>query len=157
MTADTKPTTTDQAPSPSFLKKVEEASDEAVRKLLGIPKKPREERFAKLTQAQLDELHKIEEDAIAEFQGDLNQLEAALGMLRLGHHVGWKVLYLIHSKKTIRTYENILRGKRIRDLFPETGPASYRSFGYQLALKFSNFWKVAGGDIKIPRRKDAAT
>src|ERR1039457_6654065 len=93
--------------------------------------------------------------AVTEFQGDLTQLEAALGMLRMGHHVGWRVLYLIHTKQTIRNYEEIL-GVKIRDIFGETGPSSYRSFGLNLALRFSNFWKVAGGTIKIPKRRDVA-
>ncbi len=143
-------------PSQSFLDKVERATLDAACKLLGIPpRRPKEETLAKLTPEQEAELKQIEEDAIAKFQGDLTQLEAALGMLRMGHHFGWKVLYLMHSKKTIRNYEEIL-GKKIRDIFEETGPSSYRSFGLNLAMRFSNFWKVAGGDTKIPRKKDVA-
>ena len=115
--------------------------------------KPREEKLAKLTNEQQQQLHQIEEDAIANFSGQLDELESALGMLRMGHHFGWKVLYLMHSKRTIRKYEGILGDIRIRDIFPEKGPSSYRSFGLAIAEKFSNFWKVAGGDIKIPDRK----
>lgn len=121
--------------------------------ILNTPKKPREEKLAKLTDEQKQRLHEIEEDAIANFSGQLDELESALGMLRLGHHYGWKVLYLVHSKRTIRKYEGILGDIRIRNIFPETGPSSYRSFGLALADKFSNFWKVVGGDIKIPDRK----
>jgi hypothetical protein len=143
-------------PSQSFLSKIEGATIDAASKLLGIPaKKPKEEKLAKLTPKQEAQLKQIEENAIAEFRGDLTQLEAALGMLRFGHHVGWKVLYLIHSKKTIRNYEDILQVK-VRDIFDETGPSSYRSLGFNIAQRFSNFWKVAGGDIKIPRKKDVA-
>lgn len=141
-------------PSQSFLEKLGNATLDAAAKLLGIPSgRPRDEVLAKLTAEQEASLKQIEEDAIANFKGDLSQLEAALGMLRLGHHVGWKVLYLLHSKKTIRNYETIL-GIQIRDVFPETGPSSYRSFGFNLALRYSNFWKVVGGDIKVPRKKD---
>lgn len=143
-------------PSPSFLKKLETLSYDAARKALDVPNKPKASKVAKLSPEQEEQLKKIEIEAIADFQGDLSQLEAALGMLRLGHHVGWKVLYIVHSKKTIRTYEDILK-IRVRDLFDETGPSSYRSFGFALAQKFSNFWKVAGGDIKISRRKDVAS
>ena len=116
------------------------------------PEKPKEEKLAKLTEEQKVQLQEIEEDAIAEFKGQLDELESALGMLRMGHHMGWRVLYLIHSKRTIRKYEEILN-IRIRDIFPEKGPSSYRSIGLTLAEKFSNFWKVVGGDIKIPDRK----
>jgi hypothetical protein len=151
---------TPEPPAPSFLKRVENATFDKAGELLGIPRKPKAARFAVLSPAQEEQLRKIETTAIADFQGDITQLEAALGMLRMGHHFGWKVLYLIHSKKTVRNYEAILSGDsgdvRIRDLFPEIGPSAYRSFGLQLANKFSNFWKVVAGEIRIPRRKDVA-
>lgn len=121
-------------------------------RVLKIPKKPPEERLAKLTDAQKQQLQEIEDNAITNFEGQLDELESALGMLRLGQHFGWKVLYLIHSKRTIRKYEGILDIK-VREIFPETGPSSYRSYGFNIAETYSNFWKVAGGDIKIPDRK----
>ena len=140
--------------SQSFLRRLEIATIDKAGDLLGIPEKPTSARLAKLTPEQEEKLRSIEADVIANFNGDLAQLEAALGMLRIGHHFGWKVLYMIHSKKTIRNYEEILDIK-VRELFKDTGPSSYRSIGLALAQKFTNFWKVAGGDIKIPRRKDA--
>ncbi len=141
-------------PSQSFLEKVDAATYSAAAKLLGIPSNvPKDQKVAILSQSQIARLKGIEEHAIAEFRGDLTQLEAALGMLRIGHHVGWKVLYLVHSKKTIRNYESIL-GILVREEFDEVGPSSYRSFGFNLAQRFSNFWKVAGGDTKIPRKKE---
>ena len=121
-------------PSPSFLKKLENLSVDALFKALDMKSKPKSARIANLTLEQEAQLKQIELEAIAEFQGDLTQLEAALGMLRMGHQFGWKVLYLIHSKKTIRTYEEIL-GRKIRDIFPETGPSSYRSVGFNLAQR----------------------
>lgn len=121
-------------------------------RVLKLPTKPVETRLAKLTVAQKLQLQEIEENGIAHFRGQLDELESALGMLRMGHHFGWKVLYLIHSKRTIRKYEGLLDIK-IREIFPETGPSSYRSYGLALAETYSNFWKVAGGDIKIPDRK----
>lgn len=116
------------------------------------PRKPKDEVIAKLDSLQEQQLKEIQENAIAGFVGQLEELESALGMLMMGHHFGWKILYLIHSKKTIRKYEDIL-GVKIRDIFPERGPSSYRSFGLALADKIGNFWKVAGGDIKIPDRR----
>ncbi len=117
------------------------------------PKKSREEKLAKLTPDQEAELRRIEEDAIERFEGVVDELESALGLLRLGHHVGWKVLYLVHSKKTIRKYEDIL-GVKIRDIFPETGPSSYRSLGLRVAEKLSNFWKAVSGEEKVEGRRE---
>lgn len=141
-----------EEPSASMLRRIENAAVEKVASLLGIPDKANSEKIQKLTPKQDSQLREIEENAIANFIGDLDQLEAALGMLRMGHHFGWRVLHIIHSKKTIRNYEAIL-GIRIRDIFKEDGPSSYRSIGFNLASRFPNFWKVVSGDIKIPRRK----
>lgn len=143
---------TPSPPTPGLLRRVELATIDKVIDILDMPKKPKAARLATLTPDQEAQLRKIEGDAIAEFAGDLDVLESALGMLRMGHHFGWRVLYLIHSKQTIRKYEEILN-IRIRDIFPETGPSSYRSIGLNLADRFTNFWKVVGGEIKIPRRK----
>lgn len=124
-------------------------TDKLIDKIVDIPKgKKREDVLANLSDDQLKQLQLISENSIAGFVGQLNELESALGMLLMGHHFGWKVLYLIHSKKTIRKYEEIL-GIQIREIFPPTGPSSYRSTGLALAMKASNFWKVVSGEDKI--------
>jgi hypothetical protein len=153
MNSKTETSSATSEPSESFLRKVEIASIYVVAKLLDMEEKPKSERIHPLTADQETRLRQIENEAIAEFQGDLTQLEAALGMLRMGFHFGWKVLYIVHSKKTIRNYEAIVRIK-IREEFPETGPSSYRSTGFNLAIRFRNFWKVVGGEQKIPRRNE---
>lgn len=142
-------------PSPSFLRKLEKLADDAVRSALKIPEKPASEKLKPLTPKQRKQIQEIEDRVIADYKGDITQLEAALGMLRIGHHFGWKVLYVVHSKRTIRNYEQIL-GVRIRDIFDPEGPSSYRSFGYSIVRDFKNFWKAIGGDVKIPH-KQAAT
>lgn len=98
------------------------------------------------------ELIRIEREAIAKFSGQLDDLEAALGLLRLGHHLGWRVLVLIHNKRTIRKYEGILDIK-VRDFFPAEGPSHERSIGYKYAKKVGNFWKAVSGAIKIDDRR----
>lgn len=127
--------------------------DAVLDKLVPTRKVPINERLAKLTPDQASQLQEIEDKAITNFSGTLDELESALGMLRMGHHFGWRVLYLIHSKKTVRKYEEILDIK-IRDLFPEEGPSAERSVGLALAKKASNFWKVVSGEIKIENRRD---
>ncbi len=121
--------------------------------MFNVPDKSKAEKLAELSAEQQEQIQITTDDAIANFKGDLVQLESALGLLYIGHHFGWKVLYIIHSKRTIRNYENIL-GIKIRNVFPETGPSSYRSNGYRAAEKFSNFWKVVGGEFKIENKKE---
>lgn len=120
--------------------------------ILKMQDTPKDERLAKLSTEQKNQLLEITERAIRETSGDMTELESAIGMLFLGHHYGWKVLHLLHTKKTIRKYEEIL-GIKIREIFPERGPSSPRSVGLYLADKASNFWKVVSGEHKIPDRR----
>ena len=99
------------------------------------------------------EFIKIEREAIANFSGVLDDLEAALGVLRMGDYVGWKLLVMIHNKRTIRKYEEILNIK-VRELFPDEGSQTSRSNAYKLAKAIGNFWKVVSGDIKIDGRRE---
>ena len=89
--------------------------------------------------------------AVHNFHGTTDELESAIGMYVLGRHFGWKVLYIIHSKKTVKKYEEIL-GISVRTVFPEEGPEANRSIGYTIAKTFSNFWKVVSGEEKVDRR-----
>jgi len=114
---------------------------------------PLDKRLAKLTPEQKEQLQTIEDKAITNFVGMIDELEAALGMLRIGHHFGWKVIYMVHSKNTVRKYEEILDIK-VREIFPERGPSAGRSVGLTIADKFSNFWKVVSGEIKIDHRRE---
>lgn len=92
-----------------------------------------------------EELLTIADKATKTFNGQMPELERAIGMLFVGRHFGWKVLYLTHSKATIRKYEEILDIK-VRDFFPEVGPLARRSIGWKIASTLSNFWKEVSGN-----------
>ncbi len=118
-----------------------------------IVKKTRNQKLAKMTPEQEAERQAISRRAIADFEGQLDDLERAIGMLHMGFHFGWRVLVLVHSKRTIRKYEGIL-GIVVRDFFPEEGPSSYRSSGLKIAMGLDNFWKAVSGETKIEGRKE---
>ena len=92
-------------------------------------------------------------DAIQRFDGSFDELESAIGMYMLGPYVGWRVLVLMHSKATIRKYEQIL-GIVVRDEFPESGTESDRSNAYKAAKALSNFWKIVSGEAKLDVPKE---
>lgn len=79
----------------------------------------------------------------------IDELESALGMYMLAHYFGWKVLYLIHSKRTIRKYESLL-GIKLSETFEPFGPDAERTNAYTLSKMVSNFWKAVSGDEKLP-------
>lgn len=105
-----------------------------------------------LSDEKLRKLNQIEQVAIAKYMGDIGELESALGMLRVGQQYGWRVMYLIHSKATIRKYEEIL-GISVKEEFPEEGPSSMRNNGYRLFKKLGNFWKIVSGEQKIEDKR----
>jgi hypothetical protein len=110
--------------------------------------------FAKLETISAErsaELEVIEREAIAHHSGDLTELFKAIGMLHIGDHFGWRVLVLVHNKRTIRKYESIL-GISIREFFPEEGDASDRSIGLKAAKALGNFWKVVSGESKVENK-----
>ncbi len=112
--------------------------------------------FKPLSTEKLKQLQDIELKAFAKFHGQFDELESAYGFLRLGFHIGWKPLAIIHSKKTFRKYEQIL-DINAKELFPEDTPASDRSMGYSIAKKLSNFWKAVSGDTKVENRREISS
>lgn len=79
----------------------------------------------------------------------IDEVESALGMYLVAHQLGWKVLYFVHSKKTIRKYEEIL-GIKLSEHFDEFGPDADRTNAYRIIKTVSNFWKLVSGDEKSP-------
>ena len=77
----------------------------------------------------------------------IDEVESAVGMYVFARHLGWKVLYFVHSKKTIRKYEEIL-GIKLSDAFDEFGPDAPRTNAYKIIMAVSNFWKLVSGDEK---------
>jgi hypothetical protein len=117
-----------------------------------MPRRPRP-KIDPLPRKELEALMKRVEDSTYEFEGQFEVIESALGMLLLGRLVGWKVLLIIHNRRTIAKYEKIL-GINIREEFPEEGPYANKSLGYEFAVKLKKFWKVTTGNHEITNRRD---
>lgn len=109
-----------------------------------LPEVPPEEALALVNKA----------DALCrDFHGQLDELESALGMMIMGRLFGWKLFAMIHNKRTIRKYEDIL-GIKIREAFPEEGPLIGRSHAYALVKQLGNYWKAVSGEFKVDGRRD---
>lgn len=103
--------------------------------------------LAPYSRQRAEQLQDVAYKAIARYTGTFDELEAALGLLQIGDHIGWKPLVLIHNKRTIRKYEEVL-DINIREFFPAEGPSADRSLGYKIAKKIGNFWKAVSGEVK---------
>ncbi len=86
--------------------------------------------------------------ACEEFTGDSGELERAIGMLAFGRRVGWRVIYLTHSRATVRKYENIL-GVKLKDTIEDVGDLARKSYAWSLYQAAGQFWKRVKG--KSPR------
>ncbi len=92
---------------------------------------------------ELDEhLHRV----ITEFKGDLPVLESAIGALFVGKRMGWKVLLLIHDKRTLKKYGEVLN-LNFKDEMPDVGEYAHKSVAWRAVQKVSNFWKAVSGEI----------
>lgn len=89
---------------------------------------------------------KIIDVASEKFAGQMDELESAIGMLMLSRNYGWKVMYLIHSRKTIQKYEKIL-GVNLRELAPPVGRLAKKSMAWNVVQNVGNFWKAVRGEI----------
>lgn len=99
------------------------------------------------------ELLELIDKAIMKYRGNADELENAIGALMLGRKTGWRPLFLIHSPKSIKKYESIMRIP-FRDVMPEVGPKSKTMVAWILAQKVSNFWKLVKGEISDVRTDD---
>ena len=92
------------------------------------------------------ELVELCDEAVRKYKGNAHELERAIGSLFLGRQMGWKVLYLIHDRKTVRKYAEIL-GVDFREVLPEETEYSRKSMAWKLAQKLENFWKAVKREI----------
>ena len=86
------------------------------------------------------------EKAIKNFEGLIPTLEGAIGTYLAGKEMGWKVVYLVHDKRTIRKYEEIL-GIEFKEELPDEGRWAHKSVALEACKKVSNFWKAVKGEI----------
>ena len=121
-----------------------------------MPKPRKAVHIPPLSAKEAQDLAKLIEQSTVNFRGIFDELESAIGMYAIGRLVGWKVLVLIHNKRTIRKYEEILGGINIREVFPEEGPLAHKSVGLEIAKKLGNFWKSVSGEFKIEERREIA-
>ena len=60
------------------------------------------------------------------FDGQVDEVEQALGFYLFSRHIGWRAMVVMHNKRTIRKYQEIL-GIMIRGKLPPVGSDVGRS------------------------------
>jgi hypothetical protein len=111
-----------------------------------MPKAKKPPRVAPhIKDAQAQEIISRLDNLIVNFSGQFDELENAIGMYMVGRLMGWKVIVLLHNKRTVRKYEEILGNINIREEFPATTEFSDKSVGYNIVTALGNFWKGVNG------------
>jgi hypothetical protein len=85
------------------------------------------------------------DEQVRNYQGDLTQLERAIGTLIAGRQFGWKVLLLVHDRKTIAKCGEILNVD-FQEVLPAEGKFAHKSLGWAAAQKVASFWKAVKGE-----------
>jgi hypothetical protein len=85
-------------------------------------------------------------ERIRAYKGDITDLERGIGCFYVGREFGWKVMLLVHDRKSVTKYERLL-GLDFRQELPEVGKYAHKSMAWRLAQKVSSFWKAVKGEI----------
>jgi hypothetical protein len=89
-------------------------------------------------------IRKIEEVS-TNFKGQLDDLQAAVGMLVVGRLFGWKVMRLVSSRRHW-TVACKLFGD-LKELLPDRGLLVHKSVGLELVDKAGDYWGIIKGEV----------
>lgn len=92
-----------------------------------------------------EELLKKIDDVCANFVGQLDDLQAAIGMLVTGRLFGWRVIRLISSKRHWKVACNLFGD--LKELLPERGLLAHKSAGLAIVDKAADYWDVIAGNV----------
>jgi hypothetical protein len=93
------------------------------------------------------EFNELVKNVITNYTGRGDLLVSAIGFLVVGRYLGWKVLSLLYSEPTIRSYQNAI-GIVFKDVLPERTLLSKKSNALKIVDSIGNFWKVVQGRDK---------
>lgn len=88
--------------------------------------------------------------AIDGYEGSNERLISAIGVYMLARKLGWKPIFLMHGRSTIKDYEKIL-DINIRETIPPVGELADLSRAWRIAKKLTNFWKAVKGETSDVR------
>ncbi len=93
--------------------------------------------------------------AFKDFKGNIVEFERAIGTMYVARQTGWKPIYLMHDRKSVKKYEDYL-GIKFQEVFDDVGKDAHRSYGWVLLTKakekLTNFWKAVRGEAEVDVR-----
>lgn len=95
-----------------------------------------------------EELLKKIDYVCANFVGQLDDLQAAVGMLVTGRLFGWRVIRLISSRRHWSVACNLFGD--LKELLPERGVLAHKSAGLVIVDKAGDYWEYVKGHKPLP-------
>ena len=92
-----------------------------------------------------EQIIKIINEKSADFVGQLDDLQAAVGMLAVGRLYGWRVTRLISSKRHWSVACKLFGD--LKELLPERGVLAHKSVGLAIVDKAGDYWGIIKGDV----------
>lgn len=89
------------------------------------------------------ELLKRIEDVVTSYQGPADELSDSIGMLVLGHFVGWRVVRLVLPRRTWPIATRLFGD--LKELLPERGRYAHKSLGLALVDRIGGYWDFIRG------------
>jgi hypothetical protein len=90
-----------------------------------------------------EELMKKIDKVSAEYVGQLDDLNAVVGMLFTGRLYGWRVQRLITPRRVWGLAIKLFGDPKL--LMPERGPLAYKSVGLKIVDEIGGYWDVVKG------------
>lgn len=88
------------------------------------------------------------EAVVKDYEGDVQHLYGAIGVLSVADLFGWRVLRITLSGSTYTKYQRIL-GIDFKTQFLPEGRYAGKSIGLDRVKKAENFWEVVRGQASI--------
>ena len=106
-----------------------------------------------------EKMMKMIDEVSSKFVGQLDDLQAAVGMLAVGRLYGWRVTRLISSKRHWSVACKLFGD--LKELLPERGVLAHKSVGLAIVDKAGAYWGIIKGevsrdDLPLHERKKAA-
>lgn len=83
------------------------------------------------------------EDVVKNFKGQADHLSEAIGLIVLGHFMGWRVVRLISSRRCWETTTRIFGDPK--EFLPERGRYAYKSIGLSIVDRIGGYWDFIKG------------
>lgn len=97
-------------------------------------------------------IKKIDEVSLS-FTGQFDDLSQIVGMVVMGRLYGWRVVRLVHSRRSWTLACNYFGD--LKDILDEEGRPEYvrKSVGFALVKNVAQYWEIVKGHIAIPHKE----